>query len=311
MDKINDIHYLPPRKELWNGRDDGPENPRHHQTVGLVNLRGNTPTAENVLLGFCCDAGVKRNQGRHGAAEGPEAFRRALAKLPSVGVLEDCGDILCLGEDLEGSQDAFATTIASIPKGTVVLGVGGGHEIAWAHYHGLKQVYEETIGIINIDAHFDLRPPLAESKGTSGTSFHQIAHHYPFDYTVIGIQKTGNTQGLFKKAKQLKTTIVTAEEIHLQGLTAALQAIDESLARNKKIYLSICLDVFAAPYAPGVSAPQPLGLLPWQVIPLLQKICASGKVVGIDIAELNPRFDQDNETAGLAASLMTMMLGEL
>lgn len=304
----NDIHYLPPRSELWSGRDDGPDNLRNHQTVELVNLRTALPKTSKALLGFCCDAGVKRNMGRLGALEGPEMFRRSLAKLPSSAPFEDCGDIVCIGDELENCQNAFASGIAAIPKGTVVFGIGGGHEIAWAHYSGLKQIHEEPIGIINIDAHFDLRPLIAESRGTSGTSFLQIAHHYPFDYTVIGIQKMGNTQGLFNKAEELKSKVITAEEIHLNGIDSAMTAIDASLKRNSKIYLSICLDVFAAPYAPGVSAPQPLGLLPWHVIPLLQKVWASGKVVGVDIAELNPHYDRDDMTALLAASLAAYML---
>ncbi len=233
-----------------------------------------------------------------------------MAKMPSVFKLEDCGDIICRDDDLEESQNAFAETISMIPKGSVVLGIGGGHEIAWAHYLGLKEIYEEQIGIINIDAHFDLRPLSTLQQGTSGTSFLQIANKYPFDYTVIGIQQLGNTQGLFQKATDLRVNFITAEEIHVNGINSAMAAIEDSLKRNTKIYLSICLDVFAAPYAPGVSAPQPLGLVPWQVIPLIKRIYSSGKVVGIDIAELNPHLDHDNTTAALAASLMCHLATE-
>ncbi len=303
MHKFNDIHYLHPRRELWNGRDDGPNDLRFHQTVELVDLRESAPQSGVAILGFCCDAGVKRNLGRQGSSEGPEVFRRTMGKFPSTGRLVDLGDIICLGEELEKSQDAFSMAIAGLPKEVVTIGIGGGHEIAWAHYRGLKEQHSETIGIINIDAHFDLRPTIGDNQGTSGTSFNQIALNYPFDYTVIGIQKTGNTKGLFDKASQLNARVVTAEDIHLEGIDTAVESIDEAIVRNDKIYLSICLDVFAAPYAPGVSAPQVLGLLPWQVIPLIRRICASGKVVGVDIAELNPHFDHDGVTAALAASL--------
>lgn len=304
---LEELHYLPPRRELWSGRDDGPEDLRMHQTVKLVNLRSESPQSKHVLLGFCCDAGVRRNRGRVGAIEGPEVFRRALAKFPTIAPLDDCGDIVCLGEELEDSQKAFANAIASIPKESIVLGIGGGHELAWAHYSGLKRKHEEPIGIINIDAHFDLRPLLDQQQGSSGTSFTQIANQFPFDYTVIGIQKLGNTNGLFKKAENLHSTVITAEDIHLNGIANAMKAIEATLERNDKIYLSICLDVFASPYAPGVSAPQPLGLLPWQVIPLIRRVWESNKVVGVDIAELAPRYDRDDTTAILAASLAAYM----
>jgi formiminoglutamase len=51
-----------------------------------------------------------------------------------------------------------------------------------------------------------------------------------------------------------------------------------------------------------------LGLLPWQVIPLLKRVQESGKIVGVDIAELNPHFDRDDMTALLAASLAAYIL---
>lgn len=305
---LDNSRYRPPEKNLWGGRDDGPENPRMHQTVELVDLRKVKPTSNTLLLGFCSDAGVRRNQGRAGAAEGPKAFRSALGKLPNFGHLQDCGDITCDDDHLEESQKAFAQTIATIGKQKVIIGIGGGHEIAWGHYQGLKQIHEDKIGIINIDAHFDLRPLMEGKYGTSGTSFLQIADNYPFDYTVIGIQEGGNTQGLFAAAEKLKSRVVTAREIFLEGLQAPIQAIEAALKRNEKIYLSICLDVFAAPFAPGVSAPQALGLFPWQVIPLVETIIRSGKVVGIDIAELNPSLDKEGITASLAASLAGLIL---
>ena len=62
--------------------------------------------------------------------------------------------------------------------------------------------------------------------------------------------------------------------------------------------------VFAAPFAPGVSAVQPLGLYPWHVIPLARQLAASGKVLSYELSELSPRYDIDQRTARLAANLI-------
>jgi formiminoglutamase len=68
--------------------------------------------------------------------------------------------------------------------------------------------------------------------------------------------------------------------------------------------MSICLDVFSAAVAPGVSASQPLGVMPWDIISFVRQLASSGKVVSCDIAELSPRYDVDHQTAKLAAILI-------
>ena len=70
------------------------------------------------------------------------------------------------------------------------------------------------------------------------------------------------------------------------------------------IYLSLSLDVLSPAHAPGVSSTQPLGLSPWQIIPLIRQAAASGKVISYDISEHVPRYDIDHRTAKLAASLV-------
>ena len=61
-------------------------------------------------------------------------------------------------------------------------------------------------------------------------------------------------------------------------------------------------------YAPGVSAPQPLGLLPADLVPLLRWLSSHPKNAGFDIAELCPRYDRGSLTAKLAAQLLANVL---
>jgi formiminoglutamase len=171
----------------------------------------------------------------------------------------------------------------------------------------------KNILIVNFDAHYDLRPLIDNKWGSSGTPFTQIAQHckqvgIPFHYLCIGVQKSANTESLFNVAHSLKVETVLAETIHLNGIASTSELLEKALAKHDAVYLTVCMDVFAQSCAPGVSAPQALGLLPWQVLPLLRRISASGKLLTMDCVELSPPFDQDSMTAKLAASLIWEVL---
>lgn len=310
-------YYQPPMASLWKGRRDGPGSHRFHELVQCIDIQHKIEAEGKTvigILGFVCDEGIRRNQGRIGASQGPGAFRRALANIPLHDVSNkmycDFGDVFCSDGNLEAAQMTLAKTVATLlSQGVRLTVVGGGHEVAWGHYQGIEAAFpSQKISIVNIDSHFDMRPTLEGGFGTSGTSFLQIANSLEsqgltFDYTCIGIQQSGNTQSLFDEAEKHHTKIILASEIHQVGLDKATKHLDSVICNTDHIYLTICLDAFAAPFAPGVSAPQPLGLYPWQVIPLLKQIAGSGKLVSLDIAELSPPYDQDDLTAKLTAAL--------
>jgi formiminoglutamase len=74
------------------------------------------------------------------------------------------------------------------------------------------------------------------------------------------------------------------------------------------IYLTIDLDGFSSAYAPGVSAASPMGFSPDIVLEALKVILDTKKMISMDIAELNPALDRDNQTAKLAASLVHFII---
>ncbi|MFP3519756.1 arginase family protein, partial [Pseudomonas sp. SIMBA_077] len=87
-----------------------------------------------------CDEGVKRNQGRTGASQGPAALRAALANLAwhGTGPLYDAGDVTCTDHHLESAQQRYAERLGLLlEQGHLALGLGGGHEIAFASFSGL------------------------------------------------------------------------------------------------------------------------------------------------------------------------------
>ncbi len=296
---------------VWQGRVDdaeGVSGRRWHQA--MQPLSGSTPAAATVLLGFACDAGVARNHGRVGAADGPRAIRQALRNMPlhECTQLADGGDIRCDGDALEAAQDALAAAIVpQLAAGRFPLVLGGGHEMAWGSFTGLAthladRIGAQRIGIVNFDAHFDLR---RDARGTSGTPFLQIANDcaargWPFRYACLGVSRYANTEALFARANELQVLWQLDEALDPAHTAPALQAF---VAEVDHVYLTFCLDVLPAAVAPGVSAPAARGVGLDGLEPLIDIVCASGKVRLADIAEMNPRFDIDGRTAAVAARL--------
>jgi formiminoglutamase len=299
---------------LWRGRVDAAEGDRAlrwHQIVRPV-----TPDASSgvALLGFASDAGVRRNQGRPGAVEGPFELRRLLSNLPARPgqALFDAGTVRVEGDELEAGQGAFAAQVAALlGQGLLPVGLGGGHEIALGSFAGLAKHLEGSegaprIGILNLDAHFDLR--LAE-RATSGTPFRQIARlcqerSWPFQYAVLGISAFANTEALFQSARELGVAWRLDEAMGFSEFPEIQAFVAAFLARVDHLYLTVCLDVLPAADAPGVSAPSARGV-PLEVLEkVIDAACASGKLRVADLAELNPSLDEDHRTARLAARLV-------
>ena len=187
--------------------------------------------------------------------------------------------------------------------------IGGGHETALGNFLALTQSYQ-NIGIINIDAHFDLRKPNLIS--TSGTPFYEMAQHceknqIPFQYIPIGIQELGNTNALFERATNLNVRYVMADEVHLD-LNNVLDQLKQSIQPFDAIYVSLDMDVFDLAYAPGVSAPTINGLTPFQVKYILKVLKNSGKLKLMDLVEYNPLYDVDNSTSKLSAQMIYEVL---
>lgn len=299
------------KPQLWTGRIDGEteEHLRWHQVI----LLGDT-TADIGIIGFVCDEGVRRNKGRVGAKKAPAFLRKACANFPKISdcKIADYGDIVCENTNLEAAQNELSELITTLQlNGTETIVLGGGHEVMFAHYSGLRKAFpNKKIGIINFDAHFDNRTIDLSIGATSGTGFWQIAQQDKnYSYLAIGIQPNSNTKALFDEADKTKTQYILADEIFPENQNAIFDKIDKFSNDIDILYLTLCLDVFAAPYAPGVSATSYNGLIPdYFFKKIFKKVLDSNKLFAFDIAELNPDLDIDNRTAKLAASFVFEVL---
>jgi len=281
----------------WSGRTDaadGDAGRRWHQIVQLAKQ----PVPGGLhLLGFASDEGVRRNHGRVGASAGPLAFRKVAANLAVHRVTElyDLGDVVCPDNDLEYAQGMYRDLAATALGDGRVLGIGGGHEIAWASYSALRKALPDAkIGVLNLDAHLDVRE--AEAP-TSGTPFLQaIQDHIETHYAAVGIARHANTPALYERAKEYGALIIEDFEV-----ASALERLEPWLAKQDALYLSFDLDVLPGSAAPGVSAPAGRGVALDMLQPILTWAAKSGKLRIADLAELNPSHDEDARTARTAA----------
>jgi formiminoglutamase len=307
----------------WSGRidnEDGLKGQRVHHCVThapLVDIMQRDPSV--VLLGFETDVGVKRNQGRIGAAKGPNHLRQCLANLawPFNSTLIDAGNITCQGGELEHSQASASSIVSRLLDQHFVITLGGGHEIAWSSFLGLAKHIAQLkapprIGIINFDAHFDLREYRSAKHSlcaSSGTPFAQIADYchsanLDFNYLCIGVSPTSNTQALYEKARELQVTYIEDNEISPRNEDRHLATIQHFIDNVDIVYLTIDLDVFPAAQMPGVSAPAAFGVSLENLWPLIAQVLINKhKLKLADLAELNPDFDIDSHSGRLAARL--------
>jgi len=302
-------------KDHWKGRTDTDRPERWHQVVQGYDLDDPQPLGgATVLLGFTSDEGVRLNKGRVGAQEGPLSIRKALAPLAwhHQTPIYDAGNITCPEEKLAKAQRQLGKGVLTIlDQGGRPLVLGGGHETAFGTYLGLRaRIGEEaTIGIINLDAHFDLRS--YENGPTSGTPFRQMLEDLPgkISYLILGLEEAANTASLFETARRHHVQWITQDILHqAAGWELALQEIKTLEQEVDVLYLSIDLDVFGAAFAPGVSALNPLGCSPDRLIPVIDYLAQHPKLTAVDICELNPTYDRDQQTAKLAARLVNRFL---
>lgn len=306
-------YYSGPNDQSWNGRSDPGYWYQQISQLPLTQISAHVGAAY-ALLGYACEEGVIRNQGRPGAAAGPNAFRQQLGStawhLQDMKVF-DAGNLVCQEGDMEGCQAEYAAGIETLLNHNYFpIGIGGGHDIAFGTYSGVRNFLgpDTRLGIINFDAHFDLRAPKESSN--SGTPFYQAYQQqktlgHPMDYLVLGIQQAANTNTLFKTVRESGTQFILNQQLW-GGLESS--TITDFLQPLDAVYLTIDMDVFASAYAPGVSAASPMGLSPANVMAYLLPILKSGKVVAIDIAELSPAHDTQAQTAKLAARLLNWIL---
>jgi len=288
-------------KKLWNGRYDSDEEIDLRFWQIIKPFEEATQGKGVCFVGYDTDDGVVRNQGREGAKEGSNAIRKAMQSFPIIDGIKiyDYGNLK--NKVLEEAQKEYGQKVSeTINKGLFPIGLGGGHDIAYGSYIGIREAYpNKKIGIVNFDTHLDMRP--YDNGLTSGTSFKKILDEDKnVKYSIVGFKKQGNTKRLIETAKEHGVLMLNEEEE--EGVIK--EKLQKYFENTDIIYITFCMDVFNAADAPGVSAPTIMGLEPKKGKKILRELIKSEKVVCVDFAEVNPTYDIDNRTSKLVGALI-------
>ncbi|NMG09973.1 agmatinase [Brasilonema sp. UFV-L1] len=248
---------------------------------------------------------------RQGCAKGPERIRNAYDgycyNTTTESGIELTAAVLDLGDWLPQSsweltaQSYYESAQSLFRAGKIPFFAGGDHAVTIPIGKALD-VLGEPIHVVQIDAHPDLYPELDDNPNSHACVAARLLElKHIASITQIGIRTMNKIQNQQAKRFSDRFHLVSARELPEQ-----LEALPH-LEEGAPVYLTIDLDGLDPAFAPGVSHPVPGGLSSRQVLNLIQQ--ARWNLVGMDVVELNPERDVNDQTAILAARLLHEGMG--
>jgi len=264
-----------------------------------------------VIVGCPQDEGVRRNNGRVGAAEAPDRIRQALYKLSAPAGLEfgqlfDAGNIQ-IGGALEETHDNHVRVVTQLLNdGKRVIVLGGGNDISYPDCQALSQKYKNFLAL-NIDSHFDVRE---NKQRNSGTPYRQLLEEKIISsntFFELASQQFANSEVYADYLKKNKIAVISLEKLRKKGVEKTLKEILKS-SKAPAIFWGIDMDSVRSADAPGVSASYPTGLTAEEMLSIAAISGNDKRSRILEISEVNPKYDIDGRTCQLAALIITNFL---
>jgi len=271
--------------------------------------------ADIVILGVPDES--KSHAKRKGASKGPDSLRKAsnyyefferdgitIPICPMSGTLEN-KNILDFGNVAKDDLYRLIFDIVSVKK--VPITIGGDHSITTNILNGVYDALESNkIALLYFDAHPDF---VSSTRNYYGSVLTDSSELIDFTKSILIGTRAAELEEL-ENASNKKLEIITPLDIIEVGINEILKKII-SKCQSSKVYLSIDLDCMDPGVAPGVSVPTPGGLLPLDLIYMIKKISEKLQVVGMDIVELCPDYDLNQNTANHASRILMEMISSL
>jgi arginase len=290
------------------------------------------------VIGVPIDFGA----GRRGVDMGPSAIRYAglRAAIEALGhTVDDLGNVQApLAETCTVSEPklryidcivpmakrVFGKVAASVRAGRFPLTLGGDHSLSLGSVRGIAR--HKRVGLIWVDAHGDFNTPettpsgnihgmpLAALAGRGDARLVELVEGltptiHPANIAIVGVRQLD--PGERDLLKQAGVKVLSTELIDRLGMYQTLgQALDAALRGTEGVYLSLDVDALDPLYAPGVGTPVPGGLTYREAHLACEMIAETGKLVGMEVVEVNPILDERNRTAALAVELALSALGQ-
>ena len=201
------------------------------------------------------------------------------------------------------------------------LVLGGDHSIALGTLAGLRR--DGPGGVLWLDAHGDLNTPettltgnvhgmvLAAALGLGGAAFEHAAWTLPavdpVRVALVGVRSLDDAERTL--LRELGAVVYTMSDLDRLGVEHAIREALEHIDGPGFVHVSLDMDVVDPSDAPGVGTPVRGGLTYREAHLAMELVAESGIVGSLDVVEVNPILDRENETARLAVELVASALG--
>ncbi len=263
-----------------------------------------------------------------GAYGGPEAVRMAFRYNTTYSAdwdtdirglrARDLGDVGGHLTDVaiaHGKIEAAVAAASAIAPRFVPVMIGGDHSVTAPAVRGFCAAYPgKKIGLINIDAHLDMRN--FEHGPHNGTPFRAIlSGDLPIagrNMVELGIHGFMNAASYMQWARAQGATVISGLDVQRRGMTDCIaQALRIAGDGTDLIYLSVDIDCLAYPWAIGTSATSPEGLSAWQLMEAVHACGLDPKVQAIDLVEIDPGRDVKDLTSRTGCTVILTFLAGL
>ncbi len=221
------------------------------------------------------------------------------------------------------SRRVAGAVATSVQAGRFPLVLGGDHSLSIGSVRGAAR--SKKIGVIWVDAHADFNTAettpsgnihgmsLAILAGQGDKSLVQLWDEPfpvidPHKIAIIGARDLDAGEKV--NLQNAGAMVMSMEQVDRFGMVAVVEKAIEHVSRDVDgIFLSLDLDALDPRHAPGVGTPVPAGLTQRETHLACELIAETGKLIGMDLVEVNPILDIQNQTASLAVEFALSALG--
>jgi arginase len=289
-----------------------------------------------AVIGANLDLGA----GRRGVDMGPSAIRYAglASRLDELGYdYADLGNVETAVPEATESGDEHARFLPQIKEtsqriaqlvshtvrdGFVPVVLGGDHSVALGTLAGLRDVHGPG-GAVWIDAHGDLNSPetspsgnvhgmvLAAALGLAGERFRDdgwgLPALEPGRVALVGVRSLDDGERELLRDQDVK--VFTMSDLDRLGVERSVREALAHVAGSGFVHVSLDMDAIDPDVAPGVGTPVRGGLSYREAHLAMELVAETGLASSLDVVEVNPVLDRENETGKLAVELIASALG--
>ena len=213
-----------------------------------------------------------------------------------------------------------ALVARAVQEGYLPLVLGGDHSVALGALGGMARASGPG-GVLWLDAHGDLnRPettptgnvhgmPLAAALGLAGPEFESDGYPLPAVDRVALVGVRSLDPGERDLLAELDACVFTMSDLDRMGVESAMRQALEHVAGDNFVHVSLDMDVLDPDVAPGVGTPVRGGLSYREAHLAMELVAEAGVLSSLEVVEVNPILDRENETAELAVELVASALG--